>query len=466
MEDIRADFFGAAPRYRFIGTLGRGGMSVVFHAEDVELSSEVAIKVLLARDEIAWGDTLERLKLETKINWKIRHPNVARVFDLGRAGDFSYLTMEYIPGEDLARILESRGSLPAREAVPILRQIALGVGAAHKLGFVHRDLKPSNIMVDRAGVATVLDFGVARALSGRRRTGPGIVMGTPAFLSPEQASGQEVGPSSDVFSLGTLGYMVLTGSLPFTGPHPLAIATAVITDPVPEAPLERSGVPPPLVEILLRCLRKDPAERYETANQLESALALLPLPHPTVRGVETLPVHPVDDDDLLSVFEDHPREKPRQEDRPRHAVITEVLPVQVPSVLVADDDPVVRTLLRHHLEAAGCLVFEANDGIEAVEATESGPDLVLMDIKMPRMDGLDATRIIKTRPEAAALPIIIMSIIRDRSRLAFAIQCGATEFLPKPLDIPRLLETIERVLSFRGLRLPLHASSAGAAGPA
>ncbi|MCC6129851.1 MAG: hypothetical protein IT186_07970, partial [Acidobacteria bacterium] len=119
MEDIRADFFGAAPRYRFIGTLGRGGMSVVFHAEDVELSSEVAIKVLLARDEIAWGDTLERLKLETKINWKIRHPNVARVFDLGRAGDFSYLTMEYIPGEDLARILESRGSLPAREAVPI-----------------------------------------------------------------------------------------------------------------------------------------------------------------------------------------------------------------------------------------------------------------------------------------------------------------------------------------------------------
>jgi serine/threonine-protein kinase len=292
MESNWQDFFDAAPRYRYIRTLGRGGMSIVFLAEDVELGAEVAVKVLFSRgEEFEGDDTLGRLKLEATLNRKIRHPNVARIYDIGRASDFWFLTMEYVPGQDLAKVLTGRGVLPARELVPILRQVALGVGAAHNLGFVHRDLKPSNIMIDTNGVAAVLDFGVARSLSAPGRTGPGIVLGTPAFLSPEQATGQPLGPPSDVFSLGTLAYTALTGKLPFWAENPLATAMAVATAAPSTIPLEKSGAPKELISVILQCLEKEPANRFADANELETRLALVPLEAPVapVAPVANLP---------------------------------------------------------------------------------------------------------------------------------------------------------------------------------
>ncbi|MCG3191032.1 MAG: protein kinase [Thermoanaerobaculia bacterium] len=433
------DFFDAAPRYKYSRTLGRGGMSIVFLAEDQDLNTEVAVKVLFSRaDQFDTDDTLARLKLEAQINRKIRHPNVARIFDIGQAGEFWFLTMEYIPGQDLSKILADRGSIPARELVPIMRQVALGVGAAHNLGFIHRDLKPSNIMIDTNGAAAVLDFGVARSVTGSGRTGPGIVLGTPAFLSPEQATGQVLDARSDVFSLGTVTYAAVTGKLPFWADKPLATAMAVATQPPPLEPLERCGAPQELIALILRCLEKEPSKRFADANELETGLALVPFK-------KEAPLPPeLDESRLMSIFEERSEEA---------LLDTTTLPTRTPCILVVDDDPLTRSLLKHHLETAGCLVLEAEDGIAALEAVQHGPDLILMDIRMPRMDGLDATRIIKTTPVGATLPVVIMSVIRDRSRLAFALQCGATDFIPKPLDITRTLATISDLLAHKGLRL-------------
>ena len=230
LESFRRRFFELLPRYEWEGTLGRGGIGVVFRALDRELGESVAIKVLspnLARDENA---LLARFKREVALNRKIKHPNVARMFDYGIAGDYPFITMELIEGEDLWTLIGSRHRFPAAEAVPIVRQIARGVAAIHRLGILHRDLKSQNVLVDRHGAAVILDFGLARGSFDPGLTLASVLLGTPEYMSPEQALGDPLDERADLYSIGVIAWEMLSGQLPFSGESPVATAMKHVHD--------------------------------------------------------------------------------------------------------------------------------------------------------------------------------------------------------------------------------------------
>ena len=191
-DQIRRKFFDGVPRYEWIETLGQGGVGIVYKAKDLELDEVVAIKVL--SPDIAKEDevVLARFKREINLNRKIKHPNVARMYDFGISGEYPYITMEVVPGKDLWTMIRDEGRLPPPKAVPILRQIARGCSAIHELGIVHRDLKSQNVIVDEQGAVAIVDFGLARWNLGGGFTLDSIILGTPQYMSPEQASGKAV----------------------------------------------------------------------------------------------------------------------------------------------------------------------------------------------------------------------------------------------------------------------------------
>jgi serine/threonine protein kinase len=201
-----------AERYRIVALLGKGGMGEVYRAEDLKLSQVVAIKFLpqsLSEDPAA----LERFHSEVRIARQVSHANVCRVFDIGDVDGIPFLTMEYVDGEDLASLVRRIGRLSQDKAVEIARQICAGLAAAHERGVVHRDLKPANVMLDGAGKVRVTDFGLAALAA--NITGAEVRAGTPAYMAPEQLSGKEVTPKSDIYSLGLVLYEILTGKRAF-----------------------------------------------------------------------------------------------------------------------------------------------------------------------------------------------------------------------------------------------------------
>src|ERR1043165_7377534 len=198
-------------RYRIVGLLGRGGMGEVYRADDLALKQPVAFKLLpdaLSGDAAA----LERFRREVRVARQISHPNVCRVYDIGEAEGWHFLSMEFIRGEELASVLKRFGRLPVDKAAQIARQICAGLAAAHKAGVVHRDLKPANVMIDEAGEARVTDFGLAAIAEEVRGDGRA---GTPAYMSPEQLAGQELTTRSDIYSLGLVLYELFTGRRAF-----------------------------------------------------------------------------------------------------------------------------------------------------------------------------------------------------------------------------------------------------------
>lgn len=203
-----------AGRFQVIEELGKGGMGRVYKVFDTDIKEKVALKLL--KPEIAAdSETIERFSNEIKLARKIRHKNVCGMFDLGKAEGTLYLTMEFVPGEDLKRLIRRMGQFPTGKAVSVAEQISEGLSAAHDLGIVHRDLKPSNIMVDEEGNARIMDFGIARSLQEKRITGAGIMIGTPEYMSPEQVEGKDIDQRSDVYSLGIILYEMLAGRVPF-----------------------------------------------------------------------------------------------------------------------------------------------------------------------------------------------------------------------------------------------------------
>lgn len=192
-------------RYQVIEELGKGGMGRVFKAYDTEIKEQVALKILnpgIAADEAV----IERFRNELKFARKISHRNVCRMFDLGRVGDKTFITMEYVSGEDLKTLLKRIGQFTARRAIIIAEQVCEGLAEAHRLGVVHRDLKPQNIMIDRDGNARIMDFGIARSVKGRGITDTGVIIGTPDYMSPEQLEGKEADRRSDIYALVVILY--------------------------------------------------------------------------------------------------------------------------------------------------------------------------------------------------------------------------------------------------------------------
>jgi len=273
-----------AERYEIIEELGKGGMGKVYRVEDAKTKEEIALKLI--KPEIASDKkTIERFRNELKIARKIRHKNVCAMFDLGEEKGQHYITMEYVSGGDLKRFIRRSGQLSTGKAISIAKQICEGLEEAHSLGIIHRDLKPNNIMIDGDGNARIMDFGIARSLSTKGITGAGVMIGTPEYMSPEQAEAKESDRRTDIYSLGVIMYEMVTGQLPFEGDTALAVAMKHKGEP-PKNPNDLNPqIPEDLSLVILRCLEKDKDARYQSTGEVHSELVNIEKGIPTTERI-------------------------------------------------------------------------------------------------------------------------------------------------------------------------------------
>jgi serine/threonine protein kinase/Tfp pilus assembly protein PilF len=260
-----------ANRYEIIEELGKGGMGRVYRVEDKKLKQEIALKLI--KPEIAKDKkTIERFRNELKTARMITHKNVCRMFDLGEAEGAHFITMEFVPGQDLKGLIRQTGQLAVGTTINIAKQICDGLVEAHKLGVVHRDLKPSNIMIDREGNVRIMDFGIARSLESKGITGAGVMIGTPEYMSPEQVEGKETDQLSDIYSLGIILYEMVTGRVPFEGETFFTVGMKHKSE-MPQDPMELSTqISEDLSRVILQCLAKEKERRYQTAEELGQEL--------------------------------------------------------------------------------------------------------------------------------------------------------------------------------------------------
>jgi len=267
-----------ADRYEVLGTLGQGGMGVVYRARDRQLDEVVALKLLRPEALASDPTLLERFKQEIKLARRITHRNVLRTHDFGETGGVPYISMEYLEGVTLKDLVRSRGALPPGVGLSIAKQMCHGLGAAHEGGVVHRDIKPQNLLIlPETGELKIMDFGIARVSSvdagGAGLTTAGTVMGTPDYMPPEQAQGRPADFRSDLYSLSVVLFEIFTGKLPFRGETPMAVVVAHIQQAPPRPRSVNPKLPAELEAVILKGLQKDPARRWQTTDEILEALS-------------------------------------------------------------------------------------------------------------------------------------------------------------------------------------------------
>jgi len=352
-------------QYELQTLLGAGGMGEVWHAVDRTLQREVAIK-LLPQSTAANPEFRARFLREARLAARLNHPHIATIFSVEEHESTLYLVMELVQGTPLARVLAD-GPLAPATAVEMMLQVASAIEEAHAHGIIHRDIKPENIMIAPNGVK-VLDFGIARELApldGVRMTQAGMVMGTPNYMSPEQAQGLELNEQSDIFSLGAVLYEMLAGRAAFDADSLIGVLLQVATKPHP--PLE--NVPPELAAVVDRCLQKKPAARFGSVAEMAQALE--------------------------AAMEAKPKETGER-------------------ALVADDDAVTRSILRALLEEMGYGVDEAVDGSEAIRRLKHDRyALLITDLLMPRLDGWNVLDFIRGAASRRPAHVLVTSMMSD-----------------------------------------------------
>ncbi len=506
LETFRAQFFAGAPRYQWIETLGRGGTGVVYKALDRELGDVVAIKVLLADFGEDDGATVARFKREINLNRRINHPNVARMYEFGTSAGRPYITMEFIPGKELSALVAEETRLPPARAIPILRQILEGTAAAHVQGIVHRDLKSANVLVGEGDLVSILDFGLARMQSSERLTIDAVVLGTPHYISPEQALGKPADARSDIYSIGVIAFETLSGSLPFPADSVLAIAMKHVTDPIPGNLALCRDVSLRLRGAVHKALAKNPDDRFQSAEAFDEELGRVEEELRRGAGQEAVPTLEVQRPHGAPAAAAGPSPVDtttpvvRHRPRPKRPVISEPLPApgparahagpawgvppqpplppsrqpyqpfqpfqpppppppppqpqppgRKPAVFVVNGDGAVRIPAAAALAASGCTAVEAKTGEEALQLLVDHPaDAVVIDVALPGMDGFEVSRILRRQPALRELPIVLLAHQPDRRQTALANQVGATDLLPRPLSDRDLVGRVWRYLTARG----------------
>jgi len=261
--------------FEVLEELARGGMGVVFRARELELGRAVAIKVLASELGIT-PRAAERFKREGRMVAELEHPNIVPVYRIGQIADILFIAMKFIEGRSLGRILETHGALPVPVALHVLRSVTRPLAYAHDRGIVHRDVKGDNILIDGDGRVLVSDFGVALRSADVTLTIDGTVVGTPAFMSPEQCSGKRAGPQSDQYSLGVVAFQMLAGRVPFDSETVAGFIQHHLFTPHPDLRGARDDVPAELLAMINRALAKDPAERFASTRDMLDAIEAVP----------------------------------------------------------------------------------------------------------------------------------------------------------------------------------------------
>jgi serine/threonine protein kinase len=273
-----------ARRFEIIEEIGKGGMGTVYKAYDSKIREVVALKLL--KPEIASDlEVIERFRNEIKLARQVSHRHVCRMYDLGEEWLSIYISMEYVPGEDLKRFIHRAGHLNEAKAVDLAKQILEGLVEAHRLGVIHRDLKPQNIMIDRDGNAKIMDFGIARSLHTKGVTGAGVIIGTPEYMAPEQAEGRDVDHRADIYALGAILFEMVTGRVPFEGETPLSIVLKHRSEPPVDPQTINAQLSKGMSRVILKCLEKSRERRYQSAAAVIEDLANVEKGLPATRQV-------------------------------------------------------------------------------------------------------------------------------------------------------------------------------------
>ena len=410
--------------YSVVERIGRGGMATVYKAYHAALDRYVAIKVLpefFAEDE----EYRERFHQEAMSVARLRHPNILSVYDFGHERGIAYLVLELISGGTLADRLGTR--IDIHDTVAMLKPIADALDHAHRNGVLHRDIKPSNILLHRDGTPVLADFGLAKlAASVRRLTASGIVMGTPEYMSPEQAAGDPIGPPSDLYAFAIVAYEMLTGRVPFEADTPAAVLLSHLNKAMPAMHELRGELSRHAEDALRRALAKSPSERFQTATEFVAALT--PAAWPTAGQPEPA---------VTAVAARRPPSGPTR---------------KLPSVLVVDDGVANRELIEACLAGVECEVRLAADGPSALAAVDSRePDLVLLDVQMPGMDGHEVCRRIKSDPNRRLIPIVMITALNSVSDRVTALESGADDFMSKPVERVELVARVKSSLRLKAV---------------
>lgn len=400
-------------RYEILSLVGEGATAVVYRARDLKLNRVVALKVLLAQSRPA---TQQRFLQEAVAAAQLHHPNIMSIFDQDEDDGVQFLVVEYIEGTPLESMIPADPGVVVR----IGAQIARALHYAHARGIVHRDIKPANIIVTPDGQAKLMDLGLALPREAKRVTAAGMIIGTPAYLSPEQAQGQPLDYRTDIYSLGVVLFEMATGQLPFSEDDIQALLLQHVRQPAPAPRTVRPGLPPDLDAIILKALEKSPARRFQSAGAMAEALdaaALMPAAVTAdleaARSTQTTASHgssPI----RLVLADDH-----------------ELLLTALVGLLSEQPDLVV--------------VGQAGDGAAAFEVTaRQKPDVLLLDLNMPVRSGLDVLP--EIRRASPATKVLILTGRNEDYYIIQALRAGAHGYLLKLAPSADLIDGIHRVL--------------------